>query len=589
MIVLTVMGLLYNNINKRAGSNKTREEIVMKNVQFKGILAIIMIIALVIPLTACGGRNNTSQNVNDTDEPSDSQNVSQDSVKAEPFGKYDPGIEITAVRPIQDGIKFKEGQSLENNIWTKAYEDVLGVKIKYLWTTPEAQYDQKLNISIASNDLPDIMQVNASQLKSLVDDNRLEDLTQIYDAYTAPFTKDVLSGDGGNALKSCIFDEKLYALPNMSSGLGQSHVLWVRTDWLKKLKLPEPKTMDDVFKISEAFKSEDPDENGKPDTFGLGVNKDLWGFYAALEGFFNGYHAYPNVWIKDSSGKLVYGSVQPEIKTALSKLQELYKSGQIDGEFGVKDASKVNENVGSGKIGMFYGFFWNIGWLQDAKIKNPEMEWTPYPLPSIDSNPAKAQVPFAISKYYAVKKGVKNPEAAVKMLNLGLEKSFGKTAEPEKYNVDNDGNPIFDYVLLYGEPPRKNLDAHLNVVDALNSKDDSKLNQEEKNYYNNCTAFLGGDIKYWGSYKMYGPGGSLSVINGYSGNNQIMDDQYFGAPTETMGEKNATLSKLQLVTFTEIIMENKPIDEFDNYVANWKKLGGDKITKEVNDWMAKQK
>ena len=457
---------------------------------------------------------------------------------------------------------------------------------------PEAQYEQKANITIASGDIPDIMAVNASQLSRLIDDNQLEDLTKAYNEYAAPYTKEVLSSDGGNALKSATFNGKLMALPNMASGYGSAQVLWVRTDWLKKLNLPIPKTMADVFKISEAFKSKDPDGNGKNDTFGLAINKDLIGpsanYFAGLEGFFDGYHAYPNIWVKDASGKLAYGSIQPQTKAALLKLQELYKSGQIDKEYGVKDPSKVKDDINAGKIGMFYGFFWNSGWLQDAKTKNPTVEWTPYSLPSIDDKPAQTQIPFPISTYYVVKKGMKNPEAAIKLLNLPLEKCFGKTAEPEKYSVGTDGNSIFNYILIYGEPPLKNFEAQVNIDKALEAKDDSTLNAEEKSYYKNINAFLAGDIQFWQHIKMYGAGGSLSIINDAVKNKNIMDDQYFGAPTQTMVEKNATLLKLQLEVFTEIIMGGS-INEFDKFTNNWKTLGGNQITQEVNAWAAKQK
>lgn len=566
----------------------------MKYFKSKRLFSMLLAFILVFSLAACTSKSSDSnasqETTNSTQNETSDENLQSTPEKSEadPFGKYEPSIEVTAVRPIPDGLKFKEGESIENNVWTREYENTLGIKIKYVWTTPEAQYEQKLNISIASGDLPDIFRVNSLQLKQLVEDGQLEDLTELYEQYAAPFTKQVLSGDGGNALKSCRFDGKLMALPKMGSAFDQTHVLWVRTDWLKKLDLPEPKTMDDVFKISEAFTKQDPDGNNKADTFGLGVNKDLWGFYAALEGFFNGFHAYPNIWIEDGSGNLVYGSIQPEMKDALLKLQEMFKDGQIDKEFGVKDSFKVNENANAGKLGMFYGFFWNVGLLSDGKTKNPEMEWMPFAIPSIDSEPAKVQVPFAISTYYVVRKGAANPEAAIKMYNLLLEKSFGETAEPEKYNVDKEGTPIFEYPLIYGEPPRKNLDAHLRVVEALDTNDTSKLNAEEKGYYDNIMAFKSGDISFWKDDRMYGVGGSLSVIDGYSKKGLFYDNRYFGAPTQTMSEKNSTLAQIQLQTFTEIIMGGS-IDKFDKYVEDWKKLGGEQITKEVNKWYAAQK
>jgi putative aldouronate transport system substrate-binding protein len=56
-----------------------------------------------------------------------------------------------------------------------------------------------------------------------------------------------------------------------------------------------------------------------------------------------------------------------------------------------------------------------------------------------------------------------------------------------------------------------------------------------------------------------------------------------------MGEKWEALDKLEKETFTKIIMGTSSVDEFDNFVAAWKKLGGDTIVKEVNDWLASQK
>lgn len=550
----------------------------------KGI-ALLLSSFLVLSLAACSsGNGNNGGTI--PEESAAGSNTPKDTASITPLGKYDPPIEVTAVRGITEGTKYSEGESIDNNVWSKAYESELGVKVKYLWTTPTAQYDQKLNIAIASDDLPDITPVSASQLKRLVEDDALEDLTSLYEQYGSELTKGIMSQDGGNAIKSATFDGKLYGLPNMTSGLGQTHVLWVRTDWLQKLGLPEPKTMDDVIKTAEAFVKQDPDGNNKADTYGLGINKDIFGFYAGMQGFFNGFHAYPNTWVKDASGKLGYGSVQPETKAALLKLQELYKQGLLDKEFGTKDATKVSEAANGGKLGLFYGFFWNAGWLQDGKNADPAMEWKPISIVSIDDQPAKAQVPFAINTYYVVKKGAKNPEAAVKVLNFDFEKLWGETAQPDVYSVNNN-TAIFEYALLYGEAPRKNLDAYLNVVKALEAKDPSSLNTEEKGYYDNILAFRAGDHKLWGNEQMYGPAGSLSVIDGYSKNAQLVDDAYFGAPTQGMTDNNATLQKLQLEVFTRIIMGGS-IDEFDQFVTQWNDLGGNTITGEVNAWQASQ-
>ncbi|SFB08585.1 putative aldouronate transport system substrate-binding protein [Cohnella sp. OV330] len=561
------------------------------------VSTILLSLALVSALAACSGNNgnkadhqasgSASASAGSAGSAGSATASGEEAAPADPLGKYDPPIEVSAVRPISEGTKFGEGESIDDNVWSRAYADQLGIKINYLWTTPAAQYDQKLNIAIASNDLPDIMSVNAAQLKRLVDDGQVMDLSAVYDQYGSELTKKLLGEDGGNALKSGTFDGKLYGFPKMSSGLGQADVLWVRTDWLTKLGLSEPKTMDDVQKIAEAFVKQDPDGNGKPDTYGLGATKDIFGFFGALEGFFNGYHAYPNIWVKTDDGKLAYGSVQPETKAALQKLQEMYKGGLIDKEFGTKDATKVKDAANAGKLGLFYGYFWNAGWLLDGKKTDAAMDWKPISLPSVDAEPAQAQVPFAISTYYVVKKDAKHPEAAVKLLNFDLEKLWGKSAEPEVYNADKSGNAVFEYALLYGEAPRKNLDAYLNVVKALEANDPAALNAEEKSYYDKIVSYRGGDVNFWDSEKMYGPEGSLAVIEGYAKDGAHTDDAFYGAPTQGMTDNNATLGKLQLEAFTRIMMGGS-IDEFDQFVSQWNSLGGKAITDEVNAWQASQ-
>ena len=545
------------------------------NISAKKLLASMLVAASILSAAGCGSG-------------SDSSGSTASSTGSSAASDTKPAIrEVTAVRPIPDDLKFPEGDSLENNIWTRQYESDLGIKLKYKWMTPVAQYEQKLNISIASGDIPDIFQVNSVQLKQLVEDDQLADLTGIYEKNASEYTKNVLNQDG-NALLSATFDGKLLAIPKMGSGLGQTNVLWVRTDWLKKLNLQEPKTMDDVIKIAQAFTENDPDGNNKKDTYGFGINKDLWGMFASLEGFFNGYGAYPNTWIEDGSGNLVNGNIMPEMKTALASLKDMFSKGYIDPEFGVKDSFKVSANVGEGKIGMLYGLFWNMGWLSDAKKANPDMTWKPFGIVGTKEGGALAQVPFPVSTYYVVNKKAANPEAIIEMLDLQLEKCFGETAEPGKYNVDQAGNPIFEYPLIYSEPPMKNVDAQVKVSKALESKDTSALNAEEKGYYDQIQAYRGGDLSGWPTEMMYGPEGSLAVINGYATNKKVYDNRYFGPPTSTMTQKDATLSQIQLQTFTDIIM-NGDINQFEKYVTDWKSLGGDAITSEVNKWNSERK
>ncbi|MFC3800508.1 extracellular solute-binding protein [Cohnella sp. GCM10012308] len=565
----------------------------MNNIVKKRFVAASLIAAMSL-VSACAGNGNNAASPSASAPASSSASAASPSASAQPEAgkpdpnaKYDPPIEVTTVRYTDSSFKFKDGESLDNNAWTRAYEEELGIKVKNKWIVNGDQFNQKMNLSITSGDLPDLFMVDAKQLRELAEGGMLEDLTQAVADYGTDLTKEMIDR-GTNAKAAATYEGKLVAIPPAEDYLGGAPLLWVRTDWLQKLNLPEPKTMDDFLKIADAFANQDPDGNGKKDTYGLAASKDVIGGYPDLSGFMNGYHAYMNVWIKDSSGQLVNGSVQPEMKTALGKLQELYKAGAIDKEFGVKDGGKVAEMQTAGKIGMNFGAMWNPLWpLQDNVNADKNAEWGAFPIPSADGTPASAQANADFNSFWVVKKGAAHPEAIVKLFNVYNEKIAGPNAEPQTYHTV-DGMEVFKYAVMangFGTPQGL-LTVHKNVVAALKSGDSASLLPEEKGYFDKIKAFEGGDRANWGTNKVFGEGGSWAVIGqNYVDGGLLMKNAYYGPPTPGMTEKKAILDKLVLETFTKIIL-GSPLSDFDKFVSDWNKLGGEQITKEVNDWYA---
>ncbi|RAU94701.1 extracellular solute-binding protein [Paenibacillus sp. YN15] len=512
--------------------------------------------------------------------PSPAASAGQTSGEADgPFGKYDPPITITTVKGLSL-TKFKEGESIHNNIWTRSFEQDLGIKVKFEWAIDQAQYDQKMNVTIASGSYPDFFQVSPIQLQQLVEGNKLADLTEVYEKYASKDAKKMLTQDNGIGLKAATFQGKLRAIPSAAALTDQAQIVWIRADWLKKLGLPEPKTMQDLLNISKAFTKNDPDGNQKNDTYGLVLDKTV---FDPLKGFFNAYHAYPGIWIKDSSGNLVNGVVQPQVKTALAQLQAMFKDKQIDPEFGVKDFTKNMESLVTGKIGMVIGSMaYPVGGLQKTLDNDPNADWRPYAVGSIDDKPVKIQLNPTVNAYYAVNKNAKNPEAVFKLLNYNIEKRWGETADPDTYHK-SDGVEVFQYVPVGITKIKKNLEAYRVVQEALDSKDTSKLDAEQKGYYDSIVKFQNGDTSQWGYARVFGKGGSQSIIDFYDTNNMFIYNEFIAAATPTMIQKQATLDKLVLETFTKIILGESSIDEFDTFVEQWKKLGGEQITKEVNE------
>ena len=310
--------------------------------------------------------------------------------------------------------------------------------------------------------------------------------------------------------------------------------------------------------------------------------------FRSIGGLAYGLKAYPKAWVAGADGKLAYGSVQPEMKAALAKLQEMFKAGLIDPEFGVYDANKVNELITSGQIGMFYGQHWNAFWpLPDGFKNDPEANWMPYPIVSADGSSASSLAGNGAVVFYAVKKGAKNPEALVKLLNYSLEKQYGPNGRDKRFFNNEDTNMnLYAYAAVTAQDPLQNINIYRGVKQALESKSDAGLSFDAKDNYESINKYLSGDEAFWGSYKWSGPEGALSVEDGYDNNGQVTLNGFLGAPTETMLKKGSTLDTLELETFTKIILNAASIDTFDTFVANWNKLGGEEITNEVNEWAA---
>ncbi|CAM4222468.1 putative aldouronate transport system substrate-binding protein [Paenibacillus endophyticus] len=551
----------------------------------KYLLAVLM---LALILTAC--EQNMALDTNATDgNPISNEGVQSNDENSE-LSKYNPPIEVVLVREtssdLEDVLTNFPGDTLEDNRWTRLYEDVLGIKIKYNWTAKGDLYQQKLGFALASGNIPDIVRVNAQQLRQLANEGLIQDLTDVYEQYAAPFTKDVLSQEGTGPFEAATIDGKLMAIPETAGSIEGSQFIWLRVDWLEKLGLQSPKTMDDLLAVSKAFTENDPDGNGKPDTYGLALTQYLWDPVMGLTDFMAGYEAYPNMWIKDDSGKLVYGAVQPEVKKALQVVQGMYADGQIDKEFAFKDGRKEKAMIAEGKIGIMYGEQWGSFIVQANYMNDPKAEWRPFPIVADSGLLPKVPLRFATSQFLAVRKEFEHPEAIVKLINLHLEKNWGVTAEYEKYY--STPYPVWQLSPFTPAPLMKNMEAYRQLKENRLTGDESVLHDEARAIKKNIDAYLTkNDVSGWGWERTYGPNGAFAILDNYEKNNQLMYESFVGVPTESIIEKQPILDTLKNKTFLNIIL-GRPIEEFDQFVEEWHRLGGNEMTTEVNQWYSEK-
>jgi putative aldouronate transport system substrate-binding protein len=507
------------------------------------------------------------------------------------FMPYDPPIKMrTIINRLDPTVQFKDGDTPENNVWSRLYLERLGIDTEIIWAANVDQSAEKVNLAIAADDLPDVFAVNRNQFEQLVATGKLADLTEAYEEYASDFIRDVMIREGSDqALDACSVDGKLYGIPYFLNWTDETKLIWIREDWRLTLGIPEPKTMQDMLALARAFQEADLGETGMP--IGIGLDEgSLDGSGGNLATFLNGFHAYPGAWLDDGTGNLINGVVQAEpMKAGLSALAELYADGVIDQAFGSqRHDESILPAINNNQLGVIFGGLWE-GWWPLGEMKNVDesIEWKCYPVLSIDEKPAKIQASsLNLITIAVVNAKYEHPEAAIKMANLCAEMLWQSSAEDFAiYGYDAAGNNPWCLTNVYFEFPGKNHTLYKNSVAALDTGIDDNLTGEEVLIYNWMRAYRDDDdLSRWGIWLSYGPGSSCSLIDYYLENDLYELNLYYGNPTQSMLDNQAILDKLFKDYAYKIIIGELPVDAYDEFITKWYEQGGGLITDDVNEW-----
>ena len=150
-----------------------------------------------------------------------------------------------------------------------------------------------------------------------------------------------LKKDAPGMFTAGAFMGQTYAL---SSKAGQSMVCWMRKDWLDKLGLDVPASMDEMISTLEAFKTLE-DVRGKS-VIPLVMTSHIWNHdaFAAYYGVFN-----QVVKVGDSPYTEYY--LTPEFKEYIDMMKQLYKKGLLDKETPTNRNGAVRQKFREGYAG----------------------------------------------------------------------------------------------------------------------------------------------------------------------------------------------------------------------------------------------
>lgn len=566
----------------------------------KQIIALVSATALAA--TALAGCGKTSEENPQTTAVKEAEGTAKEDL---PFSKYAETVTVHLGGSMNPNAKIPDGMSYEDNSYTRLLKEDFNIEVVYDWVASSSDFDEKMNLCIGSGAIPDLMNVNAAQYRALLKYDMIQPLDQYFEDYASDALKGYVES-GGEELKKCISNDKgeMMAIPAPNITAGGINEMWIRQDWLDNLGLEVPRTWDEMAAVAEAFVTQDPDGNGEADTIGiLGPgNSDhmnaIGGNQFGLDPLFSSFQSYPQYWLQDEDGTVKYGSIQPETRTALEKIQKLYTDKLIDPEMLVR--SNCQEAVLSGKVGIFFGPWWCGYTVGDATLAG-EADWRAYFTPLSEDGNYYTHMAEPTTKYVVASKSCKNPEAAFKIINNeianeqqwiadGITSTEISTADLYPlFNVYDNADEIetsYDALTKYlaGEITMDDVDFSRHKLLKGDMEAVTELKKEPYDDFSLDKWNLDSDLAKTNLPRL------VSILVGEA---PSVNDKYipvynaYNGQTETMQAKWANLKKMEEETFAKIVMGKADISEFDTFVENWKNQGGDQILKEINDELGK--
>lgn len=408
-----------------------------------------LLLVLALSVSACSG-NKAGNNVGAQTSPGSGQPAASSSA---PPAQESADSAPKAIRFLAShgnsayALQYKEA----GDPYLKELSRLSGYEIHYEFLGHSTDFEQQMTLRFASNDLADVVRTD-SILSTIhpgaVEQGIFHELGGLIEQYGPNIKKNVpqAAWDSARITK----DGKIYGIPVILP-ISNYRAVYIRQDWLDKLQMKQPVTVEEYLQFFEAVKREDVNGNGDPD--------DEYGFYVRenlsySEIFFkeiSGYH--PREWTY-RDGKLQPGIIQPEMKEAIRFWKDMFDKGYVNPNMFTNTSSDWMAGIKQGLGGI---------WTHDAQSvttqwgpelfvneKNVRLDLVGPPVGPAGKGGLSAESE-GINYVWVIPSSNKHPEEVIKYLDWAwsspeANKFFSYGIEGSNYIVDN-GEVKFDATL----------------------------------------------------------------------------------------------------------------------------------------------
>lgn len=426
--------------------------------RFRRCLIVLLAVSAVVALPLFG--NGTAE-----------KTATASSVELTPAGTYPVTKELMTIKAVIPATP--QVIDYDTNLFTKWMQDKTNIKMEFQ-QIPSAQKEQKITLLLASGDYPEVF-INsaitpAQETKYGTSEKIFLPLGDLIAKDAPNFGKalDLYPGLRGYITSP---DGKIYSLPEVNEcyHCTMSDKFWINQNWLDKLGLKTPTTIQQFQDVMTAFKNQDPNGNGKKDEIPMtGADDDWFRLFPYLMDPFILVGDDPLTLIEDrSTGKLVATFMQPAFRDGLTWINGLFKQGLIYGTSFTQNrdqirslAAQPSELLGGITVGGLLGVL-NPNDLPDRYRHYAAL--APLQGPGGRQTALYDYIPFQTGNFVITDKA-KSPEAAIRWVDAyyttegELHGYYGQENVQWKYaskgEVGLTGEPaIYDVLVPFTQEP----------------------------------------------------------------------------------------------------------------------------------------
>ncbi len=454
-----------------------------------------------------------------------------------------------------------------------------------VWNLDNASSAEQIGLWFAADQVPDFMGqgFNINDFQKYAKEGMFAEIPEEMIQEHMPTVMAMYEKASPGCTSYGIIDGVRYGFPREVRFHNQFRgVLAYRGDWMANVGVEDtPETIEEFVDLMYKFAQEDPDQNGENDTYGLsetGMNA-VYGAYGYL----------PKLWV-ERDGKLVYTSIQPEMKDALATLRDMYADGVLSPDFITGENYggywAISNAFAEGSIG-FSGMGSYYHWHGDIGVNE---NYNPDALAAICGQEAADSIRFGLPLSSSYGEGVINGAA----MYDGNEMAFGYQVQddPEKMAKILDMHEYWSGGDIDNYDPQHYFDAWFGFEDEMWYYDDNGVPQLMEGWTMNDLSANGGHNLLACAQTVESMTAMYKYRYDWAVEHQFnvgkMQYSLLMSPLPSQTIYLTELEKICDSTFTGIITGEKDLEEFDAFVEEWLAQGGATLVDEANAWWETQ-